>query len=496
MAKIAGVDRAEVKQRGDAYSSMFTSQIRSTLQYATTRMGEHPVADDLGVIMGEWTRRVDDQLLPHLGDTYMDSVHRQRRAQRDALVSILKPRTDALVAAPSLTGPFEIPPVNNDAAIKYMETARNRLVNVGNEVWQHARDQLIEGINAGEEIGSLKTRVTDATGLASPRADTIARTEVNGAMNAGSLSQMKQIATPMTKEWLAVGDGRTRVEHAEADGQVVGINEMFDVGGEPWDAPGDVNCRCTLGFNVPDDDLVNSTCGCDEGQDAILASIVPAALTAAPSGPIGRKVPPVQEVNWDLSSVCACSVDARLQVNAVEDETALSSAYNASRLDVDQLDAVQEYSEKAYRQINKQLREGKTIGVATKQVRQLDSAFKTATALKKPTVSYRGVKPNAKLPYFSKTKSMVGVEWEDPAFVSSSAFWEVAENFSPDEGILLRIYTPKGVKVLDLSSFDEVNKEGELLLGRRTRFRVIEDHGMQDLGSYRRHRVLDVEVIK
>jgi hypothetical protein len=53
------------------------------------------------------------------------------------------------------------------------------------------------------------------------------------------------------KEWLATQDAVTRDTHVEADGQVVGIDEEFEVGdatcqfpGDTGDPEEDINCRC------------------------------------------------------------------------------------------------------------------------------------------------------------------------------------------------------------------------------------------------------------
>lgn len=56
------------------------------------------------------------------------------------------------------------------------------------------------------------------------------------------------------KTWNAVGDAKTRPEHADADGTTVNEDENFTVGGEELDAPGSpggspamtANCRCWL----------------------------------------------------------------------------------------------------------------------------------------------------------------------------------------------------------------------------------------------------------
>lgn len=84
-----------------------------------------------------------------------------------------------------------------------------------------------------------------------------ARTAVTGAQNAGrqdSYLQAENMGIELEKEWVSTLDGRTRPEHADADGQVVEIDESFIVGGEKLEYPGDPNgspwniyqCRCTM----------------------------------------------------------------------------------------------------------------------------------------------------------------------------------------------------------------------------------------------------------
>lgn len=84
-----------------------------------------------------------------------------------------------------------------------------------------------------------------------------ARTAVTNAQNAGrqdSYVSAEKMGIEMEREWVCALDARTRPEHAEADGQVVGVDEPFTVGGEKLMYPGDrsgsgwniYNCRCTV----------------------------------------------------------------------------------------------------------------------------------------------------------------------------------------------------------------------------------------------------------
>ena len=65
-----------------------------------------------------------------------------------------------------------------------------------------------------------------------------------------SLEAVGQSASLTGKQWNATSGGRTRDDHANANGQRRRLDDAFDVGGEQLMKPGDgsakqsVNCRC------------------------------------------------------------------------------------------------------------------------------------------------------------------------------------------------------------------------------------------------------------
>jgi SPP1 gp7 family putative phage head morphogenesis protein len=122
------------------------------------------------------------------------------------------------------------------------ETAQERL-----------RGSLADGLANGETVSQLTTRALEwAKAGKEVYAETVARTETGVVMNAAALDGYQQ-AGATHKEWLAVGDGRTRESHGALDGVVIPIGEKFSVSGFPADGPGDpglpvgevANCRCT-----------------------------------------------------------------------------------------------------------------------------------------------------------------------------------------------------------------------------------------------------------
>lgn len=91
--------------------------------------------------------------------------------------------------------------------------------------------------------------------LSVSNAKRIIRTE---SVNAGNFATNQSAidifgAQNLKKQWIAALDERTRIAHAEANGQIVDMNEKFIVKGELLSHPGDsagsagnvINCRCT-----------------------------------------------------------------------------------------------------------------------------------------------------------------------------------------------------------------------------------------------------------
>jgi 2'-5' RNA ligase len=283
---IAGLSLAELDRLRDQAAAVTIRQVRATLRAVTRpwRAGADVNIDDLGKIRGDWDRRVDEQIIPQVWAAYWHGVDHPRR-QIAAHLGVTAAATDTppppADPVPLAVG-VHIARVTNPVASAWMEQARNRLVRVGDEIWEHARGELLTGMAAGEGIAKLADRVSSvAAVLAEPRAEVIARTEVNSAANAGEITQLRSFDLPTaTKTWLATEDERTRPEHADADGQTVAIDETFDVDGEALDHPGDpsgspgniINCRCTATFEIPDDDVEGLAEAAAAEEDALTAA--------------------------------------------------------------------------------------------------------------------------------------------------------------------------------------------------------------------------------
>ena len=142
--------------------------------------------------------------------------------------------------------------VNSPKVREFMRTfGAERIRDINRTTRERVRSVLVDGIDSGASIDDIAESIGEVFDVAEgSRAIAIARTEVARASNFGALEGYRQTEVEK-KEWLSTQDGVVRPTHVDADGQIVGIDEDFTVGGLSCDFPGntgdpaeDVNCRC------------------------------------------------------------------------------------------------------------------------------------------------------------------------------------------------------------------------------------------------------------
>jgi len=158
----------------------------------------------------------------------------------------------------------DVPPVSRHAFVmSTLAQTENLLVAIPDEVYHLVFAELIDGVNAGEDIPQLAERVErvlDWSG--SPnwpgRAKLIAVTETTRAYGSGTLAagmEMSRVTGRLLrKRWTTEGDPHVRMTHRAADRQVRQLWEPFVVGdallmmpADPMGPPDEVcNCRCDL----------------------------------------------------------------------------------------------------------------------------------------------------------------------------------------------------------------------------------------------------------
>lgn len=150
------------------------------------------------------------------------------------------------------------PDVSDEYISRFIrETAGRRIVGISDTSRKRVGKVVADGIAAGDTMRQIAARIERlyVEDIWPARATTIARTEVGVAVNWAQFYTAINSGTPMTKEWLALDDDRTRDDHDLADGQIVPIDEPFRVGDDELMFPMDesrgadadqiINCRCS-----------------------------------------------------------------------------------------------------------------------------------------------------------------------------------------------------------------------------------------------------------
>ena len=136
-----------------------------------------------------------------------------------------------------------------------LEAYRRRITAISETTRESIVAQITRGQAQGLGVAEIARGIADVLPVRSvARGALIARTETHGAANYGADAGARETGLTLRKQWVAAFDERTRESHAEADGQTVGMDDQFRVGGEYLSYPGDVaggpentiNCRCAV----------------------------------------------------------------------------------------------------------------------------------------------------------------------------------------------------------------------------------------------------------
>ncbi len=197
-----------------------------------------PASAELLFHSAEWDEKLKDVVSPHLFRAALSGAELEREA-----FGIKQPEvfSQAELDEILIDLPHDVQvAIRNEVAETleqpyWSEMNRTTLTRLDTAIQQ----SITEGFNLRE----MARLVSDALGIeaSSTRAIATARTETTGALNSGSYAVRQDLASEglvTGQEWLATLDSDTRDTHIAANGQQVGINDDFDVGGFKAPYPG------------------------------------------------------------------------------------------------------------------------------------------------------------------------------------------------------------------------------------------------------------------
>ncbi len=134
------------------------------------------------------------------------------------------------------------------------ETGKRTGVALGEAVTPIIQETIMGAYEQGLSVVQTADLISAKLTAAKPaQARMLARTDLNGLANGASVMTAKMVGVPY-KQWVTANDDRVREQHVEADGQMVPVEQPFQVCGEDLMYPGDpaasdecsANCRCTV----------------------------------------------------------------------------------------------------------------------------------------------------------------------------------------------------------------------------------------------------------
>lgn len=276
MRRVPGTDLDEIRVEEERFAALVERELSYVVRRVTGSIGEVVVArgstaaatpDDLNGMIPLWQQRVSNAIMPALQRIVSASVRGQIAGLNTAMSApIIRSFDEELITRLLLQG------------------AENRMVGVGNQLWQNARSALAEGVASGQSIPDIARAVRESAAITAPRATTVARTEVIAASNKSSIEVMRAAGLVAQKRWIATFDNRVRLSHIDAHDQVVPLDDMFDIGGAQLDHPGDysgppeevINCRCAMGYIVDEDSEDSAlTAATEHNHNGAMIALVP-----------------------------------------------------------------------------------------------------------------------------------------------------------------------------------------------------------------------------
>jgi len=429
-----------------------------------TAAGDPSVFDAIPV---EWSRFVREELSDRLGGMYLSG---------GISAWIQSPGTEALSEA-TAEGWTD---VVNTSAVSYASDATNRLTGqVSDSIWNDLKLKVSKAIETGASTERLSQEIAMMGEFATFRAQTIARTEVNGAYNAGNYQSNQALGDmgPVEKYWISTGDDRTRETHREAGGQVRAFADPFLIGGSemlyPHDPAGParevVNCRCVVGYLYP-------------------------GMTR----PDGTIVPETTETIVQQTATAPSPLSRTSQLDSLRGEARSGSVDRlptqdrlVGRITEEQKASVRAFTGSAYEDLNYAMRTGGELTAEQRRIVQhLDEVIAEAGVADEPYVVYRGMTmappdvPGYGLASIDEQISMLADAIEEKYRPGSrvsfggqhaSSSTDVAAPLDAtlsrrSRGVMFEIETRRGAPINDISRFDD---EFEVILPRDAAYEVV-----------------------
>ena len=389
--------------------------------------------------------------------------------------------------------------VENPEVMPYYppEKALNRGIDLAygkKQISASVTSSILQGKSIPGIAKDLQTRMPEMNKSSAIRT---ARTAVTGAQNAGRMDSYvaaEKMGIKVRKEWLATLDGRTRHSHAMLDGQTVDTDKPFKVDGYELMFPGDpsgpahltYNCRCTLIAAVDGVDTSNAqrrVRNPGTGKNELVSDMTYQEWAGWKEKTQVQKAMEHSKVFHEEDYRAFETGEQTNDFFYYDDEkrglmARKKSAHGqwTSGLSQEEARAIGQYCADGYYDINNYWRKyGDWQDINAERVKHQTELLDGVIArydLKEPIKVYRAIQPEAFESYWDDIQRIVGTEYTDSGFMSTSP---IKTSTAVNKDCIMELFIPsgkgRGAYVNNVSGFQD--EEYEFLLARDSKFRVI-----------------------
>lgn len=322
--------------------------------------------------------------------------------------------------------------------------------------------ETLQGILQGESMDKIAKRMMNVQEMNKTQAIRSARTIVTGAENKGrqdSYARAEADGIILERTWIATNDSRTRHSHAVLDGETRPIDTPFSNGlmypGDPNGRPEEVwNCRCTLVAKV--NGFKKAQVQMAVEQPKVFHEEDYRAFET------GEQTNDFFYYDDEKRGLMARKKSAHGQWT--------------SGLSQEEARAIGQYCADGYYDINNYWRRyGDWQDINAERVKHQTEMLDGVIArydLKEPIKVYRAIQPEAFESYWDDIQRIVGTEYTDAGFMSTSP---IKTSTAVNKDCIMELFIPsgkgRGAYVNNVSGFQD--EEYEFLLARDSKFRVI-----------------------
>ena len=122
------------------------------------------------------------------------------------------------------------------------------------------QESITAGMNKGSRYSDIAKDISKRLDVSEYKSLRIVRTESHRCLNESrfeSYEELKEAGFDVQKKWVSSRDERVRSSHSDLDGQIVDVDEPFEINGYEAMYPGgfgvpelDINCRCTTSIVI------------------------------------------------------------------------------------------------------------------------------------------------------------------------------------------------------------------------------------------------------